>query len=175
MLQAITLTAMEILTLLLIITMMTISAVTIWLNLPGSFLMLVFIFIWAWVGDFILISVPELLIIFGLMILLEVLEFALSGLAAKYSGAENRSAYRAIAGGALGTIALGSVFFIVGAVLGLFIGSYLGAYWGELQAGKSKAEARRAALGALLGSIAGKVIKSATTVIIGVWMIREIM
>jgi len=109
------------------------------------------------------------------MLLLEVLEFVLSGLAAKYSGAEKRSAFLAIAGGILGTIVLGSLFFIVGAILGLLIGSYLGAYWGEYQAGKSPAEARRVAVGALMGSVAGKLLKSATTVIIGVWMIREIL
>ena len=166
---------MEILSLLLIITITAISAVTIWLNLPGSFIMLIFIFIWAWVGDFILISFPEILIILGLMLLLEVLEFVLSGLAAKYSGAEKRSAFLAIAGGILGTIVLGSLFFIVGAILGLLIGSYLGAYWGEYKAGKSTAEARRVAVGALMGSVAGKLLKSATTVIIGVWMIREIL
>ncbi|MBC8193071.1 MAG: DUF456 domain-containing protein [FCB group bacterium] len=166
---------MEILTLLLIIIITTISSVTIWFNLPGSFLMLIFIFIWAWFGDFVLISLPEIFIILGLMILLEILEFALSGLAAKYSGAEKRSAFLAVVGGLLGTIVLGSLFFIVGAILGLLIGSYVGAYWGEHQAGKSPAEARRAALGALMGSIAGKVLKSATTVIIGVWMIREIL
>lgn len=154
---------------------MTISAVAIWLNLPGSFLMLIFIFIWAWLGDFVLISIPEISVILGLMILLEILEFALSGLAAKDSGAEKRSAFLAIIGGILGTIVLGSLFFIVGAVLGLFIGSYWGAYWGEHQAGKAPADARRAALGALLGTFAGKLIKSATTVIIGVWMIREIL
>ncbi|NQV41285.1 MAG: DUF456 domain-containing protein [Candidatus Marinimicrobia bacterium] len=166
---------MEIITLLLILIITTISAVTIWLNLPGSFLMLTFIFIWAWFGDFVLISLPEIIIIMFLMILLEILEFVLSGLAAKYSGAEKRSAFLAVIGGLLGTIVLGSLFFIVGALLGLLIGSYLGAYWGEHQAGKSPAEARRAALGALMGSIAGKVLKSATTVIIGVWMIREIL
>ena len=166
---------MEILALLIIIIITTISSVTIWLNLPGSFLMLAFIFIRAWFGDFILISLPEIFIILALMILLEILEFALSGLAAKYSGAEKRSAFLAVVGGLLGTIVLGSLFFIVGAILGLLIGSYLGAYWGEHQAGKTPADARRAALGALMGSIAGKVLKSATTVVIGVWMIREIL
>ena len=107
--------------------------------------------------------------------MLELLEYALSGLAAKYTGAEKRSAFLAIAGGLLGTIILGSLFFVVGALLGLFLGSYLGAYWGELQAGKAKTDARRAALGALMGSIAGKVIKSAMTVVIGVWMIQEVI
>ena len=71
-------------------------------------------------------------------------------------GAEKRSAFLAVIGGVLGTIVLGSLFFIVGAILGLLIGSYLGAYWGEHQAGKAPDEARRAALAALMGSIAGK-------------------
>ncbi len=166
---------MEILTLLLILTITAIAAVTIWMNLPGSFLMLIFIFVWAWFDDFVLISIAEIFIIFGLLVLLEVLEFALSGLAAQYGGAEKRSAFLAIVGGLLGTIVLGSLFFIVGAIIGLLLGSYLGAYWGEHQAGKSPAEAKRAALAALMGSIAGKLLKSATTVIIGVWMIREIL
>jgi len=166
---------MEILALLLIITITTISSITIWVNLPGSFIMLVFIFIWAWFGDFALISLSEIFIILGLLVFLEIVEFALSGLAAKYSGAEKRSAVFAIFGGLVGTIVLGSLFFIVGAILGLLIGSYLGAYLGEHQAGKTPEEARKAALGALLGSVAGKVLKSASTVIIGVWMIREIL
>ncbi|NQV29350.1 MAG: DUF456 domain-containing protein [Candidatus Marinimicrobia bacterium] len=166
---------MEILTLLLIITITAISAVTIWLNLPGSFLMLIFIFIWAWIGDFALISVTEILIVLGIMLFLEIFEFTLSGLGAKYGGAEKRSAMMAIFGGLLGTILLGSLFFIVGALLGLFLGSYFGAYWSERQLGKNKQAARRAAVGALLGNLAAKIIKSSMTIIIGVWMIREVV
>ena len=165
---------MEILAILLILTVTVISTVTIWLNLPGSFLMLAFIFVWAWIGDFVLISGNEILVIFALMLVLEILEYGLSGLAAKFTGAEKRSAFLAIIGGLLGTILLGSLFFIVGALIGLFLGSYLGAYWGEIQAGKTTVEARRAALGALMGSLAAKVIKSSMTIVISVWMIREV-
>jgi len=166
---------MEILALLLIIIATVISAGLIWFNLPGSFLMLLFISIWAWTGEFALISMTELGIILALLILLEVMEFALSGLAARYTGAEKRSAFLAIVGGLLGTIILGSLFFIAGALIGLFLGSYLGTYWGEKQAGKTAVEARKAALGALMGSVAGKLLKSAATIVIGVWMIREIL
>ena len=166
---------MEIFAIILILTITTISAVTIWLNLPGSFLMLVFIFIWAWIGDFQLISSMEIWIILGIMLILEILEYALAGLAAKYTGAEKRSAFLAILGGLLGTIVLGSLFLIVGAIIGLFTGSYLGAFWGEKYAGKSTPEARKAAIGALMGSVAGKVIKSAMTITIGVWMIKEVV
>lgn len=137
--------------------------------------MLGFVFIWAWLDSFVLISSNEILIILAIMVFLEILEYALSGLAAKFTGAEKRSAFLAIIGGIAGTIFLGSLFFVVGAVLGLFIGSYLGAYWGELQAGKTKADARRAAMGALMGSIAAKLIKSSMTVVIGIWMIKELI
>ena len=134
-----------------------------------------FFFVWAWIGDFALISIPEIFIILGIMIFLEIFELTLSGLAAKYSGAEKRSAVLAIIGGLLGTLLLGSLFFIVGALLGLFLGSYLGAYWSERQLGKSKQDARRAALGALIGNLAAKLIKSAMTIIIGVWMIKAVV
>lgn len=145
------------------------------MSLPGTFLMLGFIFIWTWIGDFALITLFETTIILGILLIVEAMEFALSGLAAKYSGAETRSAFLAIIGGLVGTIVLGSMFFIVGAIVGLFLGSYLGAYWGELKAGKEKAEARKVALGALMGSLTAKVIKSAVVIVMGVWMIRELI
>lgn len=166
---------MEIISLLIILSFAVLSAVLIWINLPGSFLMLAFIFVWAWIGDFALISPLEIMVIFGMLVMLEVLEFALGGLAAKYTGANKRSALMAMIGGLGGTILLGSLFFVVGAVVGLLAGSFWGAYWGEVQAGKSPHEARRAALGALMGSLAGKLLKSAATVILGVWMILEVI
>lgn len=152
-----------------------ISSAIIWINLPGSFFMLLFMFVWAWITGFTLISLGELLTVLLLLILMELLEYGLSGLAVKYTGAENRSAFLAIVGGFLGTIFLGSLFFVVGAILGLFIGSYLGAYLGEKQSGKTTVEARKAALGALMGSIAAKVLKTAMTVVIGIWMIGEVV
>lgn len=165
---------MEVLAILLILIFTVVSAVTIWLNLPGSFLMIGFIFIWAWVTDFAVISLGESLFILAMVLILEVLEFALGGLAARVTGAEKRSAFLAIMGGLVGTILLGSVFFVVGALLGLFVGSYLGAYWGERQAGKDHAEANKGAMGALLGSVAAKVLKSAAVIVMGVWMIKEL-
>ena len=137
--------------------------------------MLLFIFIWAWLGDFVIISTSELLIVFVLMLLMEVVEYGLSGLAAKYSGSENRSAFLAVLGGFLGTIIMGTLFFVVGAVLGLFIGSYLGVFWGEKQSGKSNKVARKAALGALMGTVTAKVLKTAMTIVIGLWMIVEVV
>jgi len=109
------------------------------------------------------------------MLLMELLEYGLSGLAAKYTGAENRSAFLAIVGGFVGTIFLGTLFFVVGAILGLFLGSYFGAYLGEKHSGKSTEEARKAALGALLGSIAAKFLKTAMTIVIGIWMAGEVI
>ncbi|MCF7808659.1 MAG: DUF456 domain-containing protein [Candidatus Marinimicrobia bacterium] len=166
---------MDVLLIILIIIFTVLSSVIIWLNLPGTFVMLLFIFIWAWSTGFTVISATELSIIFVILLFLEFIEYGLSGLAAKYSGAEDRSAFLAIVGGLLGTIVLGSLFFVVGAILGLFLGSYLGAYWGENQAGKTSAEARKAALGALMGSITAKVLKTAVTVVIAVWMIGEVV
>jgi len=165
---------MELLYLILILVISVVSAGTIWLGLPGSFLMLGFIFIWGWAGDFALISFTEIIVILAIMIILELMEFVLSGLAVRYTGAGKRSAFLAIIGGLLGTIILGSLFFLVGAITGLLVGSYLGAFWGERQAGKDKIQARKAAIGALVGTIAAKVIKSSVTIMIGVWMIKEV-
>jgi len=166
---------MDVITIMLIIFITVVSTVTIWLNLPGSFIMAGFTFLWAWISGFGVITLPEVLTILVLVVVLEILEFALSGLATRMTGATKRSAFLAILGGFLGTIILGSMFFVVGALVGLFLGSYLGAYWGEIQAGKSKVGARKAAMGALLGTLAAKVLKSSAVIVLGVWMIKELV
>lgn len=166
---------MDVLTILLVILFTVISTVTIWLNLPGSFIMAAFIFVWAWMTGFALMSLNALLFILFIVVVLEILEFALGGFATRVGGGEKRSAFLAVVGGLLGTIVLGSVFFVIGALIGLFLGSFLGAYWGELQAGKTRAEAKRAAMATLLGNIAAKVLKTAAVIVIGVWMIRELV
>jgi len=166
---------MELLSIILILIVAMLSAVVIWFNFPGSFIMAGFTFLWAWISGFKVISLYEILVILVLVVLLEIMEFALSGLAARYTGAGKRSAFLAIVGGFLGTIILGAMFFVIGALVGLFLGSYLGAYWGEIQAGKDQAHARKAAMGALLGNVAAKVLKSSAVLVLGVWMIKELV
>lgn len=115
------------------------------------------------------------MLVFFILLVLEILEFSLGGLVAKYTGAENRSIFLAILGGVFGTILLGSLFLVVGALLGLCFGSYLGVYFGEKQAGKSAREARKSALAVLLGNLAAKVLKTAMTLSNAIWMMMEIM
>ena len=111
-----------------------------WLGFPGTFLIAIVSLIWGWMTGFHSITVGVILALFGVSILLEIMELVLGGLAAQYYGASKRSAVCAIVGGIFGTIIGAGVLFLIGAFVGLFAGSYLGAFLSEAVSGKSISE-----------------------------------
>lgn len=141
-----------------------------WIGVPGTFIMSVLVLVCGWITGFAAISGSHIFTIFAVSIFLEVVEFLMSGVAARYYGAERRSAIFAILGGVIGTIIGVSILVPIGALIGLITGSYLGAYLGEKLSGKSDARAARAALGAVLGNVVSKTLKSTAVLIIGIWL-----
>ena len=141
-----------------------------WIGVPGTFIMSVLVLVCGWITGFAAITPTHVIVIFAISILLEVVEFFMGGLAARYYGAGRRSALFAILGGLAGTIIGVGILLPIGALAGLFAGSYLGAYLGEKLSGKTDADAARAALGAVLGNVVSKTLKSAAVVIIGIWL-----
>ena len=141
-----------------------------WLGFPGTFLIAIVALIWGWMIDYHSITVGVILALFGVSILLEIMELLLGGLAARYYGASRRSAVCAIIGGILGTIIGAGVLFLIGAFVGLLAGSYLGAFLSEAMSGKSISVSNQAALGTVLGNVAGKGIKSTAVIFMGIWI-----
>jgi len=141
---------MDILIIIGIILLTLVIALVTWIGVPGTFIMSILVLICGWVTGFAAISGSHIFTIFAISIFLEVVEFLMGGLAARYYGAERRSAIFAILGGVIGTIIGVSILVPVGALIGLVAGSYLGAYMGEKLSGKTDALAARAALGAVL-------------------------
>ena len=161
---------MDILIIIGLILFTLIVALVTWIGIPGTFIMSFVVLFCGWLTGFEVIGAHHIFTVFGVSILLEVVEFLMGGLAARYYGASTRSAIFAILGGIVGTIIGAGIFFPIGALLGLLIGSYLGAYLSEKIAGKPDAEAARAALGTVIGNVASKTLKSTTVVIIGIWL-----
>ena len=161
---------MDVLIIIGVILFTIIVALITWVGIPGTFIMSVFVLVCGWITGFAAITATHVLFIFTISIILEVVEFFMGGLAARYYGASRRSAVFAILGGIAGTIIGVSIFIPVGALVGLLTGSYLGAYLSEKLSGKTNADAARAALGTVLGNVVSKTLKSTTVVIIGIWL-----
>jgi len=161
---------MDVLIIIGIILFTIVVALVTWIGVPGTFIMSVFVLVCGWITGFAAVTATHVLTIFAISIALEVVEFFMAGVAARYYGASRRSAVFAILGGITGTIIGVSILVPVGALIGLFAGSYLGAYLGEKLSGKTDADAARAALGTVLGNVASKTLKSTAVVIIGIWL-----
>lgn len=161
---------MDVLIIIGIILFTAVVALVTWIGVPGTFIMSVLVLVCGWITGFAAITPTHVIVIFTISIFLEVVEFFMGGVAARYYGASRRSALFAILGGIVGTIVGLGILVPIGALVGLFTGSYLGAYLGEKLSGKTDADAARAALGTVLGNVASKTLKSTAVVIIGIWL-----
>ena len=96
-----------------------------WIGIPGTFIISVLVLVCGWITGFAAITGTHILTIFAISIFLEMVEFFMGGLAARYYGASRRSAVFAVLGGITGTIIGVGIFLPVGALIGLIAGSYL--------------------------------------------------
>lgn len=107
-------------------------------------------------------------ILFGIVLLLEFIEFLLISLTAKKYGSSKWGIIGAIIGGIVGAISGAFVTPVVGAIVGSFTGVFLGAFLLELIAQSSLKAGLLSGFGAFLGKIGGlsvKVIGSVTMAI----------
>lgn len=152
-----------------------IAGVVTWFGISGPLIIAIVTLLWGFFGHFHTVSGGQVLVVLLIAGGLELIEFLLGGLAARYYGASSRSMWMAILGGFVGTIIGAGLFVFIGALVGLLAGSYLGAYLGELSQGRSETEAVRAAMGALMGNVASKTLKMAATFVMGIWLIRQVI
>lgn len=135
------------------------SFVFIFLGGFGTFLILLFSFIYALLTGFKIIT-PEVLLSLGLIYLTgELFDYIFIILGAKISGAGKKAAFGAIIGGLIGAAislsTFGAGFFIL-----TLIGIFSGAFLVELSEKKNLLRAFRAAIGALLGRFSAVIFKA---------------
>ncbi len=136
-------------------------------GLPGNFIILADSLLFGWYDGFNEVSVKILIILLGLALLGELVEFIVGVLGAKKYKSSNKAIVGSIVFGIIGGI-LGIPFFLgIGAVIGAFIGAFVGAFLVEFFLEKKVDRAMKSGWGAFVGRLAGTFFKGA----IGIAMI----
>jgi len=134
---------------------------------PGNFIILAGSLLLGWYGGFKEVTITVLVILLGLALLGELVEFVLGVLGAKKYKSSNKAIIGSIVFGIIGGI-LGIPFFLgIGAVIGAFLGAFFGAFLVEFLLEKNVDRAMKSGWGAFIGRLAGTFFKSA----IGIAMI----
>jgi len=118
-------------------------------GLPGTPVIVIGAFIYGFLEGFHLVSIKFLLILTGLSIVAEVLEYIVSGIGAKKFGGSKYGIIGAIVGGLIG--------IIFGGPLGVLVGMLSGSIIVELITGKDLIAAGKIGVGALLGALGGSI------------------
>ena len=136
-------------------------------GLPGNWVILVVSFLLAWAGHFEKIQISTLIILLGLTLFGELIEFMLGIIGAKKYEASNRAIIGSIFFGIVGAI-LGAPFLLgIGSIIGAFAGAFVGAVLIELIQGKKFDHAFSSGWGTLLGRVGGSFAK----IFIGIVMV----
>lgn len=128
-------------------------------SLPVNWVALGLIFVWRWMHPELAVSIPFMLLLAGICLVGELVEFFAKYHGAKRYGGSTKGGWGGIIGAIVGAIAGAPFFFGFGAVVGALLGAYAGCLIIELGQDRSWPEAKRAAKGALLGNFAGLVAK----------------
>lgn len=132
--------------------------------LPGVPLVLLGLFIGAWIDRFEVVGWTTLGVLAVLALIAWVIDFLAAAAGAKYLGASSRAFW----GAAIGAI-IGIFFGIAGMLLGPFIGAVIG----ELSGGSNVVQSGRAGLGAWVGMILATAIKLALAfLMIGIFVFQ---
>jgi len=120
-------------------------------GIGGTFLVLIGAILydlisWSWT-----ITFTTLLIVLGLAVLGEILEWLITMLGSKAGGVSRWGIIGTIAGSIIGGILLSPLMPIIGTFLGILLGAILGAFAFELMHTKQAGKAWKAAKAALLG------------------------
>ncbi|MDQ7065488.1 MAG: DUF456 domain-containing protein [candidate division KSB1 bacterium] len=128
-------------------------------GLPGTFVIAGTALVYGWLTDFAVIHGSDVLILFGIAVAGEVIEFLLGAFTAKRFGGSNWAMAGAIIGGFLGAVWATGFLPVIGTLLGAFAGSFVGAFVFEYLHSPNTAHALRVGWGAFLGAVGGKLTK----------------
>lgn len=134
--------------------------------LPGLPLVFVGMLLAAWVGDFAAISVTSVIVLGGLALMAQLIDFIAGVLGAQRVGASRAG----LIGAAIGTVI--GIFF---GLPGLLLGPFIGAVVGEVAHGRAVGLASRVGVGTWIGMIVGAVAKLAIGGLMLGWFITALV
>lgn len=125
--------------------------------LPGNLLIFLTALGYGFFDRFLHFDYTFLALLFGALLLGEVVEFAASALGAKKENASTRAVVAAFAGAVLGGILGSAIFPFIGTIVGAILLSFGLSYWAEYtktgDAAKSAKVAKSVAVGLIVGTI----------------------
>lgn len=128
------------------------------LGMPGTWIMPVIALIYKILPLPIQISWKIILILTGIAVLGEVLEYYIGAKSASAAGATKYGVLGAFIGGIIGAI-VGVPIFLIGSLIGLFIGAFLGAFIVEFFIKEDVTKAIKAGIGAFKGRLGAIMVK----------------
>jgi uncharacterized protein YqgC (DUF456 family) len=145
--------------LILLVLFLILGFISIFFGLPGTWVILTASSVYGWATGFQRIGIPLLIILAGVAILAEVLEYLMGMAGATRFGASKKGAFVSLLGGIIGALVLAPVLFGLGALIGLFIGAFLGAFFYELFSNRNLKKSIKSGYGAFLGRFSGTMMK----------------
>ena len=157
------------------ILLIIISIILTWMGISGTILLSIVALTWAWKTNFEIIPIGTMVTIFAIAIFLEILEFSLSGILARYQGGSKRTALLGMLGGFVGAVIGVGFLFVIGGFIGLLIGSFLAALFSEIYAGRPLERSMRIALSTIMGNLAAKIIKTIAIIVMGIYLLSLVL
>jgi len=136
------------------------------IGLPGTWIIPIMALIYKILPLPVTISWKLILILTGLAIFGEILEYYIGAMSASKAGATKWGVAGAMVGGIIGAI-IGVPIFLIGSLVGLFIGAFLGAFIVEFFIKEDVEKAIKAGIGAFKGRLGAIMVKE----LLGVVMI----
>ncbi len=157
-----------------LIAFVTVASIANFFSIPGNLLIAVGSFLYALSTGFDHFSFTFVLTLFGIMLLVEALEFVLIAVSTKHYGTSRWGVAGAIVGGILG--ALSGMFFtpILGALIGSLIGVFVGAFLVEFVRNRDLEKSFRASYGAFWGRVGGLSVKIIGAMAMAVMIVSEL-
>lgn len=144
------------------------------LGLPGNFIIALTGFAYGYYDHFEHVDYTVLVIVIGIFIVSEIIDFGAGLLGAKQGKASKRSMLASVIGTVAGGIWGTALLPLVGSILGALLGAFVTAALAEYTKVKDAAQAKRVALSILKGQIAGMILKTATAVGMAIILIGQL-
>lgn len=135
------------------------AVVSIIFSLPGTFLIVLFNFLYQLVDAVPGIEWRTIGILLAVAIILELAEFAITAWSSRRYGASRPGTVGAVVGSIFGAVVGTGVLPLFGSLLGAFIGAFCGAYIVDFLRTGDRSGALHSGIGAFTGSVGGKLLK----------------
>lgn len=165
---------MEILALTILVLSSIIGVVAIFFTTFGTLIIFIGSLSYAYLTEFSILSLRDLIIIFTLYLFGEISEYLFIVIGAKKFGASNAAVVGALIGGILGAL-IGAVLLGVGIIPGTFLGIFLGAFLVEIILQKDLVDSLKAGAGGILGRVGSILVKLIIALIMLVVIVLKIL